>query len=552
MERTRRPDIDWLRVFATYLLFVFHVGMVFNPAPFFHIRNADVSFLLLVVCGFISLWHMPLFFFLAGWSAFSSLQMRGTSAFARERGLRLGVPLLAGCVLLAPLLKFFELRSGLDLNHAGLRVAPPLQDGFRLVIPGGLPVAEPFDESFFTFLPTFFTQLDRFTWGHLWFVAYLFTLTMLFLPVFAWLIGRRDRLARAGGWVVYVPILPLAVVQLTMRSRWPGIYNLYNDWANVAFYSVFLVAGFLLACRPALENAVAHEWKRSLAIAVGVTGVLLFAVLGIVTSPAVLLVGSAVAGWCFVVAFAGIARRFATASRPALAYLSESAFPVYILHQAAIVVPGYFIVQLPLGIAVKFTLVLLVSVVLTLAVYQWLVRRYAVPRFLLGMRPKAHRVSPRVPAMPPVAATTLLALVLLPVASATAATPVGRWWAEGGAAEVAVEPCGLALCGRVVWLRSPLDENGCEVRDGNNPEPTLRERPVVGLQILRGLTPRQDGTWTGGRIYDPASGNTYTCQLALDGEDRLRLRGYVGIPLLGRTATWTRVGAEKRLCDGVP
>ena len=47
MDRMRRPDIDWLRVAATYLLFVFHVGMVFNPAPFFHIRNADVSRFLL-------------------------------------------------------------------------------------------------------------------------------------------------------------------------------------------------------------------------------------------------------------------------------------------------------------------------------------------------------------------------------------------------------------------------------------------------------------------------------------------------------------------------
>src|SRR5213596_87832 len=116
---TRRYDIDWLRVFATYLLLLFHTGMVFNPAPFYHVRNGEVSFFFLIVCGFISLWHMPLFFLLAGWSASSSLQVRGTSGFARERLLRLGVPLVAGCVLLAPLLKFFELRSGLDLYHAG-------------------------------------------------------------------------------------------------------------------------------------------------------------------------------------------------------------------------------------------------------------------------------------------------------------------------------------------------------------------------------------------------------------------------------------------------
>ena len=191
----------------------------------------------------------------------TSKSVAGTGAFARERVLRLAVPLVAGCVLLAPFLKFFELRSGLDLYHAGLRVAAPIQDGFRLVIPGGLPVAEPFAEGFFTFLLTFFTRLDRFSWGHLWFIAYLFTLTMAYLPVFAWLVGRRGRLASVRPWTIYLPIAPLAVVQLTMRSRWPGIYNLYNDWANIAFYTVFLVAGFLLAAQPVLEGLVAREWS---------------------------------------------------------------------------------------------------------------------------------------------------------------------------------------------------------------------------------------------------------------------------------------------------
>src|SRR6185295_18331548 len=121
MDGTRRPDIDWLRVLATYLLFVFHVGKVFDPAPFYHIRNADLSFAMLIVCGFIGLWHMPLFFLLAGWSAATSLGVRGTRGFVGERVRRLAIPLLAGCVLLAPALKYLELRSGLDLNHAALR-----------------------------------------------------------------------------------------------------------------------------------------------------------------------------------------------------------------------------------------------------------------------------------------------------------------------------------------------------------------------------------------------------------------------------------------------
>lgn len=335
-----------------------------------------------------------------------------------------------------------------------------------------------------------------------------------------------------------------------MRNRWPGIYNLYNDWANVAYYSIYLTGGVLFACHPALEHLAGQEWRRSLALGIAASGVLLVAVLGVLSSPVVLLVGSAVAGWCFVVAFLGMARRFFTTTSPALAYLSESAFPVYVLHQAAIVLPGYFIIRLPLGVAPKFGLLLVVAVALTLAAYHWLVRPFVVPRFLLGMRPRACSLRTPVAVSPSVAALVAMGLGLVLAERASGETPVGVWNAEGGAARVAIEPCGDELCGRVVWLRSPFDDDGCELRDRHNPDPTLRRREVIGVEILRGLTPRSDGSWRDGRLYDPTSGNTYTCHLTLEGDDRLRLRGYVGIPLIGRTTTWIRVGAEKRLCRG--
>lgn len=470
----RRADIDWLRVIATYLLFVFHVGKVFDPAPFFHVWNAERSFVFLVACGFISLWHMPLFFLLAGWSAASSLDLRGPRAFLRERVHRLGVPLVAGCVLLAPVIKYLELRSGLDLSHTGLRVAAEHQDTMRLLVPGGLPIAEPFSEGFFTFLPTFFTQLGRFTWSHLWFVAYLLTLTVAYMPLFVRLRRRDGRRAAGGPWLVYAPLVPLILIQLTMRERWPGVYNLYDDWANVAYYSVFLLGGFFLACHPEVENVVAREWKRSLALGGLATGVLLLGVLGLFSSPAILLVGTAIAGWCFVVALLGIARRWLTTSTPTLTYLSESAFPVYVLHQAAIVLPGYLVVGLPLGIGAKFVLLLLLAVALTMGTYHWLVRPFAVPRFLLGMRPRACPLRRPVVLSPPMAASVAVLAAIAMARAAQAATPMGTWYAEGGAAKVRNEQCGDELCGRVLWLRSPLDEDGGPVRNTYNPDPALR------------------------------------------------------------------------------
>jgi uncharacterized protein (DUF2147 family) len=130
--------------------------------------------------------------------------------------------------------------------------------------------------------------------------------------------------------------------------------------------------------------------------------------------------------------------------------------------------------------------------------------------------------------------------------------PVGRWYAEGGAAQVDIAPCGSALCGRVVWLRSPFDEHGCPLTDRRNRDLLLRTRPVIGLEILRGLRRSTPETWESGTIYDPSSGWTYQCTATLDGPDRLLLRGYLGVWVLGRTTTWLRVGAEERTCRDIP
>ncbi len=137
------------------------------------------------------------------------------------------------------------------------------------------------------------------------------------------------------------------------------------------------------------------------------------------------------------------------------------------------------------------------------------------------------------------------------VPAAFAGSPVGLWYAEGGAAEVQIVPCSDALCGKVVWLHSPLGEDGCELRDDNNPDLNARNRNVIGLEVMRGLKPADDegNVWTGGTIYDPTSGRTYSCNLRMESDDRLFLRGYFGIQLLGRTTTWTRVGSEERRCQ---
>jgi uncharacterized protein (DUF2147 family) len=144
-----------------------------------------------------------------------------------------------------------------------------------------------------------------------------------------------------------------------------------------------------------------------------------------------------------------------------------------------------------------------------------------------------------------------LAALSLSLASAAAAqgwAPQGVWLTDDGDGAVEIFDCGTHLCGRVVWQKSALRADGSPDIDDRNPNPALRQRPICGLQIIGDLAPSDPATWNGGWVYDPDSGKTYHAKLTMEGGDRLRLRGYIGIPLLGESQLWRRAPADSPLC----
>ena len=126
--------------------------------------------------------------------------------------------------------------------------------------------------------------------------------------------------------------------------------------------------------------------------------------------------------------------------------------------------------------------------------------------------------------------------------TAQQATPVGRWLTQDKEAVIAIEPCSSGLCGRIV---------GVTLDHPDDPMPTDHEgRSQCGLIIIRSAVPDGDLNWTA-RITDPRDGKIYRARMQLDDQHRLRVRGYVGIPLLGRTEVWTPfhagIGGDCRL-----
>jgi len=382
----RRNDVDWLRIGAVLLLIPFHAAMVFNPAPFYHVRNADVSIVMLVFAGFVSLWHMPLLFLLAGWSLQASLTRRSPRGILRERTTRLLIPLVCGVLLYGPWIKFLELRGGQDFNAHGLRVRADLVETYRSVIDVTLPEMPPFHESFGSFLPTFFTSLERFTWSHLWFIAYLLTFTVLYLPALVALARRPVPDRPVPTWTVYAPLAALVPIQVLLRPHWPGVQNLYDDWANFAYYTTFLLVGFLLARDAAFERAVHAEGRRALGMATVALVVLILGLARAIDSPSVILAATAVAGWGIIVAILGFASVGLQRGTHALPYLREAAMPVYVLHQPVLVLLASVVVVLPLGIPAKFGMLVAAATILTATVYELLIRRVGLLRIAHGMR----------------------------------------------------------------------------------------------------------------------------------------------------------------------
>ena len=119
-------------------------------------------------------------------------------------------------------------------------------------------------------------------------------------------------------------------------------------------------------------------------------------------------------------------------------------------------------------------------------------------------------------------------------------TIVGNWQNPSGEGRVEIFKKGDAYYGKLYWLKEP-NENGKPKLDKKNPDRSKKTRPLKDLVILTDFSYEGQGVWSDGQIYDPKSGKTYSCKMTLKDPNKLDVRGYVGISLIGRSEIWTRI-----------
>ncbi|HCL61995.1 MAG TPA: hypothetical protein DIC31_05870, partial [Rhizobiales bacterium] len=149
------------------------------------------------------------------------------------------------------------------------------------------------------------------------------------------------------------------------------------------------------------------------------------------------------------------------------------------------------------------------------------------------------------------------AAVLAPCSQSQAASadPTGYWYKPDAEREskIQVFKCGKAksqLCAKIIWLKDPNDSKGKALHDVRNEDPSMRDRPIVGLTIFSGLAPSAPDTWTG-QIYNPEDGHIYAATLTMVSRKEINLKGCKAWLLCGEKE-WLRTTAPQELTPAIP
>jgi peptidoglycan/LPS O-acetylase OafA/YrhL len=382
--------IDWLRVLAVLLLFPFHTLRVYNAGEAFYVKGAQLSNAVDAVVDFIGLWHMPLLMLLAGCSTYFALRKRTSRQYLGERLVRLGVPFVFGLFVLCPPQCWYGGRF--NSGYAGSYWSYLANgDFFRFDI-------SDYDGGFGT--------------CHLWFILALLLISIVLLPLLAW--GRGERgggvmrsISRGLARPIWWPLLPFVVAAGFLAPN-PPVPLLGFD-PSAAYYLVFFALGYLVVCDGRfMAAALRYRWW-ALAVGTALAVVWLTNRDWLDADPDFslrvffVMYAAALGNWLILVGILGLGRRYLDRTSPALAYLAEGSYPVYILHQTVIVAFAFYVVGWAVWEPLQWLALLLASVVTTFAIYE-AVRRWSVTRFLFGMRPKkptgGAKTVGRAPAVP--------------------------------------------------------------------------------------------------------------------------------------------------------
>ncbi|SDN84736.1 acyltransferase family protein [Acetanaerobacterium elongatum] len=354
----RKYYIDNLRTLCILLLFPYHTFMVYNTFESFYVHGPKIQPLsdFVYIC-----WpfFMPLMFALAGISSRYALQRRSAREYVKERFLRLFIPLVFGILLVIPAQTYFAER---------------FHNGYT----GG----------YFEHYVLFFTKATDltgynggFTPAQLWFILYLFIISLLALPVMLWY-NKRDKVMN-GSSLTLPKLLPLFVFPLL-----GALIPIVDGRSIGEYFAWFMLGYFALSPEEVLQRLEKYRWPLTAFAAILLAGFYYSYILNGREYWFLVDILQRAAGWVSILAFLGLGRRYLNFTSKAATYFAGASFPVYIFHQTWLVIAAYYTLQLTDIVALQIPTIIAVSFTLSILTYE-LTKRLSVTRFMFGIKKPA-------------------------------------------------------------------------------------------------------------------------------------------------------------------
>jgi len=367
----RRYDLDWLRVIAFSILILFHAGMMFNTWGW-HIKNKETSEVLEYIMIFFNQWRMPLLFFISGAAVWFALERYSTRRFIAERNKRLLLPLVFGMFVIIPPQVYYE-RIFQGQTHS-------------------------FGEFYKTVLQLLPYPEGNFSWHHLWYIPYIFVFSLITIPLFRYLKSENGKIKlgrfidRFGGnSFIFLWFVPIAISEITLRPFWPNnANNLLDDWAQFTSTLIIFCYGYFLASHPAIWTTIEKNRFRALGLGI-VTVSILYVMWYSDYEPtnfeyAIYRSLRSLNIWCWILTALGFGKRYLNLNSPFLKYANEAVYPFYILHQTITVVLGFYLINWPIGIPLKFFVLASGTFLGCWIIYEILIKRNNLMRIFFGLK----------------------------------------------------------------------------------------------------------------------------------------------------------------------
>ncbi|MEW6009705.1 MAG: acyltransferase family protein [Euryarchaeota archaeon] len=356
--------LDNLRWMIIMLLFPYHTLLMYNNLGIDYIIMVSGNTFATVFILLFSNWFMQLLFAIAGISTFYALKKRNKTEYLKERVSKLLIPTIAGIIFVLPVWVYYGfLYNGYTGNFLS------------------------FWWYFLTNWPAFAGDAYGSGIGPLWFLLYLFIISLVALPI---ILKYRNANWKLPLEKINIPHMLLFIIPLSIGSFF---LNLAPEKSLVQFFLLFLFGYFLLSDEGIQNKLEKRRWPLFITF-IGLTAILItiyFQAANNNVSPDIfsILFEAFYINTLVLVAvmsIMGMGKHYLEFNNSATLYLAAASFPIYIFHIAWINIAAYYIIGfIPGAIALQIVLIMAISLVMTLLTYE-MVRRIKIVRSLFGIR----------------------------------------------------------------------------------------------------------------------------------------------------------------------